>query len=167
MSKNIIPLTAERLRELLHYDPETGVFTWRQRRGGAAKEGCRAGARKNRYRLVYVDGCKIYEHRLAWFYVHGVWPPEHIDHIDGVGTNNSIHNLRPVSRALNLQNQRGAQKGSRSGLLGVDFQVAAQKWRARIQVNGRHIHIGLFASPEHAYAAYLAKKRAVHATCCI
>ena len=82
-------LTAERLREVLHYNPETGVFTrlkteknWRS---GDIAGGFRAG-----YIQIRVDGAKYSAHRLAWLYAYGVNPIDEIDHIDGNKSNNSI-----------------------------------------------------------------------------
>lgn len=69
------PVTQERLKELLDYNPETGVFTWIGR-GRGIRTGRRAGSFNNKlgYRVVVLDGKDYYEHRLAWFYMNGVWP---------------------------------------------------------------------------------------------
>jgi HNH endonuclease len=78
-------LTAERLRDLLHYAAETGMFTWKHTRCARAKAGQRAGCKNDkRYIIIRVDGRIHLAHRLAWLYVHGVWPKDQIDHINGV-----------------------------------------------------------------------------------
>lgn len=59
----------ERLCELLHYCPETGIFTWKVTRKGLAKAGTVAGSTNGRgYRQISVDGKLYLAHRLAWFY---------------------------------------------------------------------------------------------------
>lgn len=101
-------------------------------------------------------------HRLAWFYVNGVWPKGHIDHIDGNKTNNSIDNLRDVSRSMNLQNQKKAHRGKSSGLpLGVHLSRGG-RFMAQLRVNGKNKSFGTFDTPESAHEAYLQAKEYYH-----
>ena len=87
-------LTAERLRERLHYDAGTGVFT-RRVGSGHARTGEMAGSvHSTGYVRISIDGGKYTAHCLAWLYVHGVWPPDQIDHINGNRSDNRIANLR-------------------------------------------------------------------------
>ena len=98
-------LTAERLRELLNYDPDTGEFRRCTSRGGAAAgtlAGCPGGP--GSYRIIRVDRVIFLAHRLAWLHSYGVWPTKDIDHIDGDKTNNRIANLREATRAQNVMN---------------------------------------------------------------
>jgi hypothetical protein len=98
-------LTQARLKQLLDYDPETGVFTWRVNRGGAAKAGTRAGCPTPfYYRVIRIGGRSRREHSLAWLYVHGHWPADELDHINRVRDDNRIANLREVTHAENMQN---------------------------------------------------------------
>lgn len=160
-------LSAERLRELLHYDPETGVFTWRVNRW-RLRAGDQAGFVTVRGRvLIRVDQYAHKAHRLAWFYVHGEWPEKGIDHIDGNPANNRIANLRLTNQSENLQNQRRPHKGNASGYLGVSWVKDRGKWEAKIKHDGRTVHLGRFAAPEDAYAAYLTAKRKYHKFCAI
>jgi hypothetical protein len=148
-------ITAERLRELLHYDPETGVFTWRLPRRGV-RAGYEAGAsRSDGYRRIQVDGRVIYAHRLAWPYMTGEWPDAEIDHINGDPSDNRIVNLRPATRSQNSANGRKPSDNT-SGLKGVSWHARGRKWRAQIVVNGKCRHLGLFDCPAAAHAAYLA-----------
>src|ERR1700738_4035243 len=98
-------LTAEHLRELLNYDPDTGEFRRRASRGGEAA-GTLAGCprRPGGYRIICVDRVIFLAHRLAWLHSYGVWPTKDIDHIDGDKTNNRIANLREATPAQNVMN---------------------------------------------------------------
>lgn len=86
-------LTVERLRELLDYDPETGVFRWKEPRRKCRVGEVAGSLRKDGYVKIQVDGRFYQAHRLAWLCVYGVWPSA-IDHIDGNRANNAIANLR-------------------------------------------------------------------------
>lgn len=156
------PLTVERCRELLRYDESVGIFTWRIDRNSGIKAGDRAGyiARRHGYRLINLDDSPYLEHRLAWYYVHGIWPG-HIDHIDGNPANNRIANLRVVSRAVNNQNRARPSHHNTSGFLGVHRH--RDKFQAKIKVDGKYRYLGTFATPQEAYAVYVAAKRRVHA----
>ena len=79
-------ISAERLRKLMHYEPDTGDFLWRERSAGRPV-GRPAGSNKQRYRQIHIDYCHYQAHRLAWLYMTGEWPQE-IDHIDRNGFNN-------------------------------------------------------------------------------
>ena len=93
-------LTAERLRERLHYDAETGVFT-RRFGSGHARAGDMAGTvHRTGYVRISIDGGKYTAHHLAWLYVHGVWPSDQIEHINRKRSDNRIANLRERRAAL-------------------------------------------------------------------
>lgn len=160
-------LTAQRLRELLHYNSETGDFTRRvSGRGRRAKAGCVAGCKScHGYTSISVDGRLYRAHRLAWLYVFGVWPGCDVDHINGAKSDNRIANLRDVSASVNMQNQRTAQPRNASGYLGVT--IHGGRFEASIKLNGKNIYIGSYKTPELAHSAYLAKKREIHPGCCI
>ena len=155
-------LTQERLRELLHYDPETGVFTWRIRRGRAAAGRIAGSVRKRSgYVMVRVDRAPCFAHRLVWLYVYGRQPASHIDHINGVACDNRLANLREATCAENQQNLKKARSDNKCGLLGVSWSAQHRKWKSQIHINRRQIFLGHFATPEEAHAAYLAAK-AIH-----
>ena len=150
------PLTAERLREVLDYDPETGAFTWKQSKGNQfTKVGMRAGAgHHDGYRNVRVDGKGYQEHRLAWFYVNGTWPPGDLDHVNRDRADNRIANLREACDQLNGQN-KGIARNNKSGARGVHWCKTHNQWRAVIRVNWKLKHIGRFDTVEEARAAYM------------
>lgn len=154
-------LTQERLKELLNYDPETGVFTWKVRPARRVQIGDAAGHfGTHGYRYLKLKQIRYCEHRLVWFYVHGVWPKHEIDHIDGDKANNRIANLRDVTRSVNVQNRRSAQGNNLCGFLGV--QLNGKNWSARIQTDGQVLRLGTFGTPEEAHQVYLAAKRKLH-----
>jgi hypothetical protein len=150
-------LTAERLRELLSYDPETGVFRWRVTRGGTARAGTVAGAsRRDGYVLISIGNVRYLAHRLAWLWVTSTWPPDEVDHKNGDPSDNRLENLRPATRSQNNANVR-AQKNNRAGLKGVCFDGRYRlPYEARIYTNGQKRVIGRYTTPEAANAAYAA-----------
>ena len=156
-------ITAERLRKLLDYDAETGEFRWRVA-AGRAKAGDLAGYDHGTgYRGVSVDGRLYRLHRLAWLHVTGCWPAEHIDHINGVGSDNRWLNLRSASNSQNMQNQRIAPSSNKSsGLLGATWDKKAKRWKSLIMADRRNIHLGYFDTAEEAHDAYLKAKANLH-----
>lgn len=159
--------TVERLRQILHYDPETGVFTRLLQRGGALVGSVAGTQHHDGYRQIKAFGRFYGAHRLAWLYVHGSLPTGHVDHIDGCRANNAIHNLRDVARSVNLQNQRKPRSDNTNGFLGVSLHVRTNKWYARIQLDGKQRNLGYFDTQEKAHQAYLIAKRTLHSGCTI
>jgi hypothetical protein len=105
-------LTAERLRELLDYDPETGRFIWRKDHPTAKhiKAGSVAGTKNGRgYWVIGVAGAKYVAHRLAWLYVTGEWPAHLVDHENGDRLDNRFANLREATDSQNNFNRGGAE----------------------------------------------------------
>lgn len=147
-------LTAEELREMLDYDPETGVFKWRKSKCNRVKTGDVAGTYTEKgYVRIRVLGRMYRAHRLAWLYVHGVWPQDQIDHINGIRDDNRIENLR---EATNAENQRNMKKrvGKRCALKGV--HVVNGRFRAVITVSQKRLYLGDYNTEEEAHAAYMA-----------
>lgn len=100
-------LTQARLKEILHYDPDTGIFTRRLDRGPNAPKDSVAGTPdKNGYIVIKVDFTQYKAHRLAWLYIYGVWPNNQIDHINHIVDDNRIVNLRDVTNSENQANRR-------------------------------------------------------------
>ncbi len=157
-------LTAERLRELLHYSPETGIFTWRVTRCWRTPAGTELSYRNEEGYVQVRLFRRLYRaHRLAWLYVHGVWPTRDIDHANGNRADNRIDNLREANGAINQENRRRANKNNRtSGLLGASFDRTKGRWMAQIMKAGKTIFLGYFQTPEEAHEAYVAAKRTTH-----
>lgn len=158
----MLTLTQNHLKELVSYNPETGIFTWLVNRN-KTRIGDICG---HKGLQGYIRICLNYKmylgHRLAWFYMTGAWPVQQIDHINCVKDDNRFCNLRDVSNSENQQNQRFGQKDSASGLLGV--YKNGENWRAVICVNQINTHLGTFKTPELAHQAYLTAKRELHPT---
>jgi hypothetical protein len=151
---------------MLRYDPDTGSFTWLACAAAQVKPGAKAGRLNSQgYTEISISSRKYQAHRLAWLYMTGAWPEHTIDHINGVRSDNRIQNLRDVTRAVNLQNQRRAAVTNKAGLLGVrEFK---NRWRAQITVNGTQRDLGYFDTAQLAHDAYLQAKRQLHEGCTI
>lgn len=162
---NSTPLTADRLRELFHYDAETGVFTRRLPDGykGQRVRNKAVGCRNTINYIVIYIGKLFLAHRLAWLYTYGAWPTRDIDHINGDRSDNRICNLREATRSENNQNQRKARKDNKSsGVLGVSWYERDKKWKPQISINGKRVYLGYFDTIAEARAAYLKAKALYH-----
>lgn len=148
-------LTQERVRDLLNYDPETGIFTWRRRQGQCGAGAIAGSNDGDGYRRVKVDRRSYRAARLAWFYVTGSWPPVQIDHADTDSMNDRWSNLRLATASQNRANTCRPVTNS-SGIKGVSRHRS--KWGARIQKRW----LGTFDSPEKARAAYAAAAAATY-----
>ncbi len=148
-------ITQEQLKELLHYCPETGVWTWLVDRGGMRKgdvAGCIMASRGKKYIYIGVLGYRPRAHRLAFLYMNGAIPENDVDHEDGNGLNNRWSNLRAVTPAGNAKNQR-LHSSNVSGKSGVSWHKRDRKWQAIITVDGRKKQLGYFSKKEEAIAA--------------
>lgn len=159
-------LSAELLRELFHYDPSVGVFTWRADAGcgGRIPAGTVAGYKDKStgYARVKVAGKLRGVHRIVWLYVHGEWPPFELDHINGIRDDNRLKNLRSATSGENKQNLRGARCDSKSGILGVSWNKRTQKWVVHLGLNGRLVHNSSHDTIESATAARRAAELRFH-----
>lgn len=151
-------VSAERLRECLLYDPETGIFTWRESRPGPATAGSVAGTDNGRgYILISVDRVRYKAHRLAWLYVYGEWPSREVDHINLVRNDNRIANLRQATPSQQTMNSSRRRDNS-SGFRGV-AKHSDGKWQATLTREGRRYYLGLYKTAEEAAEAYNEKAR--------
>ena len=163
MSGHIVPqrqeITAEYLRSILNYDPETGIFTRKVRTANNVKAGDIAGSLAgDGYLLIGVLSRLHRAHRLAWLYVYGTWPEDQIDHINRIRTDNRISNLREVSHKQNGQN-RSKPSNNTSGHTGVYWHKQKSKWVAQIKHSYKMIHLGYFSILEEALSARKAAEK--------
>jgi len=164
-------LTQQYLKECLNYCPNTGVFTWLERPAHHFKptakrksshirnnwnalysghiSDCKMRGKHTLYISIGINRKKYLGHRLAWLYVYGEMPDEHIDHINGIGTDNSISNLREASNAKNMTNTKHYTNNT-SGIKGVHLYKRTGRWIANIQKDKKNLHLGCFATIEEA-----------------
>lgn len=159
-------LTAEYVRSVLDYNPETGIFLWKYRYDVSQScntrwAGKKAGCWSEGYLLIRLNDVLFQAHRLAWLIVTGEWPNFEIDHRDLNSSNNKFKNLREATKIQNLCNKR-AYKTNTSGYKGVSFYKARKMWRADINVNKKQKHLGVFKNKEDAYSAYCEASKKYH-----
>ncbi|ESZ60498.1 HNH endonuclease [Mesorhizobium sp. C120A] len=154
-------ITAERLRELLHYDPQTGVFTWLVSPGKSVKAGAVAGRTPDfdGYGTIRIDRRLHKAHRLAWLYMTGEFPAGQIDHANCDKLDNRISNLRPASNNQNMFNRPGFSKIGR--LKGVNRKRSG-RWGAEVVADGVRHYLGTYDTEEEAHATYTAAARELH-----
>lgn len=141
-------ITQARLKELLNYDPETGVFTWLT----GQQSGEIAGTRNNGYLIIRVEGHSYPAHRLGWFYIHGTWPDRNLDHVNRTRDDNRLKNLREATPSQNAQNV-AAHKDNNSGVRGILWDKSRRKWVAELTVNGKLMFKQRFNLKEEAVFA--------------
>lgn len=152
-------ISHEKLVEIMHYSPDTGVFT---RRKKVNQMPVAAGSTdKQGYRRIHLLGKVYRSHRLAWFYAYGEWPDAEIDHINGDRSDNRIANLRPCTHQQNNHNQP-MRRNNRSGVKGVSWDRRLRKWRAQACLNYQIHCVGLFDDLDEAAIAVRAKREELH-----
>lgn len=177
--KNCLPHIGDLVRlgrERFTYDPETGELFWRDPGPQAFDTlkgyrifrfkfaGKRAGfvSKTDGYVRVFVLGKSILAHRLIWAMVHGYDPADDIDHRDLCRRNNRLSNLREATRSQNCMN-KGLRSNNKSGVKGVHWHRATQKWAAAIMAKDTgKIHLGVFSTREEAARAYEAAAVELH-----
>ena len=155
-------LTQERLKELLNYDPVTGVFTWRVTTGNGVQAGDVVGCiRPKGYVQVSVDGVLYYAHRLAWFFTYGYLPENEVDHRDQIPGHNWILNLREIGHVCNLRNT-GNYSNNKSGVKGIHWFKRIKKWRVQVRVNGKLYSFGYHEDFDEAVCHRLAVEQCLN-----
>lgn len=136
-------LTQNKLKSVLHYCSDSGVFTWTNpSKHVKYHKGKTAGkVAKNGYVYIGIMGKAYLAHRLAWLYMYGAFPNDQIDHINGNTVDNRMSNLRDVSNLENSRNMK-RQINNTSGVTGVHKSTKRDKWVAKIKVKGKVIALG-------------------------
>ena len=153
MTKQIIPnnsekingktLTQEKLKELLHYDPKTGLFHWKITKKGIRANKLAGHKNYNGYIEICINYKKYLTHRLAFLYMEGYFPEYEVDHINRIRDDNRWKNLRHVSARCNMRN-RTLQKNNSSGIAGIYWSKSSKKWECRISITGKELYLGTF-----------------------
>ena len=164
-------ITQAKLKRLLHYDPETGDFTWLERTPDMFEDGKRnketicktwnskyagtvAGSVDGKgYIQIMINHIYYMAHRLAWLYENGEIPDYQLDHINNDKQDNRIFNLRKASGSQNCAN-KALTKSNTSGYKGVYYEKVMNKYRASIRINGKKIRLGFFDDPAEAHETY-------------
>ena len=146
-------LNKEKIRAEFVYLPDIGKL-FRKSTGKIVN-----GSSNGRYLQIVIDGKKVYYHRAIWTFLKDEEITE-IDHINGDKFDNKIENLRNVSHYENVQNFQETRYKNKQGKIGIGFYNG--KWRAKIKVKNKSIHLGYFDTPELAGIAYLKAKKQHH-----
>jgi len=150
-------ITHAQLKELLHYDPDTGIFTRLVRNANNTKVGDVAGTEeKSGYIRIRVSGGHYYAHRLVFLYITGSFPPQHTDHINGIKNDNRWSNLRAVTPSENHRNKK-LPSTNKSGVMGVSWSGYAGKWVVSMRCRSTPLYIGIF---DDFFEAVCARKSA-------
>ena len=145
-------ITAEYIRSIMEYDPETGIFTWKLRLSNRTKIGNEAGSiDKSGYKKISVKNIDLYCHRLSFLYVNGEWPSLQVDHINGNRSDNRFCNLRLVSKNQNMHNMK-SKKTNKLKIKGVSKR--GNKYFSQIVKSNKTFCLGYFDCPAAASFAY-------------
>ncbi len=129
-------LTQAELKSILTYDPETGVFKWKETGKGRRPNLVAGTVNKHGYLVIGIDWHRYMAHVLAWLYVYGVFPEKELDHWDQDTGNNRIANLREVTHSQNLVNSK-TRSDNTAGCRGVCWDKQKSRWKVQIRVIGQ------------------------------
>lgn len=164
-SQKNIPLTQDELKKQLHYDPETGIFTWKINKANI-KAGMEAGSISHGYRQITFNRKVLRLHRLAFLYMEGYLPENDVDHINRIKDDNRWSNLREVNRVCNSRNCN-INKNNTSGITGVTWDTQNKKWCAQLSINKKNFYLGSFKTKfDAAKARWEAEKKYDFPECC-
>lgn len=159
---SLADLTADYVREILHYDSKTGIFTWKVMLSRRGMPGAVAGRFNTKNRIkIGINNREYMAHRLAWLYMTGSWPKYEIDHWDENQSNNRWKNLRHATPSENHRN-RGPQRNNKTGQKGVCYYKARNYFIAFIKHKGKQHILGYFKTLEEAVEARLKGERKYH-----
>jgi hypothetical protein len=155
-------IAPDKLRDIFDYDPTTGNLVWKVRNSKRVKIGDIAGCKSTDGRILIGLNGRLYKaHRIIWALVTGEWPKNFIDHKNSNPSDNKWENLREATKSQNMMNV-GKIKSNTSGIRGVGWSKASQKWRAYIRANHQDIHLGVFENLEDAQKARIEAEKQYH-----
>ena len=152
MPKNI--LSQKRVKELFHYNSETGDLIRKVRTSSNANAGDKAGSlnKSTGYINIHIDGFKYKAHRVIWLWMTGEWPKDQIDHENHIRHDNKWLNISPATNQENGKNIK-LPIDNTSGTIGISWAKREKKWEAYIHVNGVKKALGYFSDKNEAIAA--------------
>ncbi len=150
-------LTQERLKEVLNYNPTTGIFIQKKKRQGVCVGNEAGYLGSNGYRYISIDGKNYRSHRLVWLFIEGYLPENEIDHLNGKRNDNRLSNLREASRRCNAQNCK-IYLTNTSGFPGVSWSKRYKNWQAKIMINNKHYYLGSYDTALDAALARLTEE---------
>lgn len=98
-------LTQKRLKKLLYYNPDTGIFTWKINSRRSLKDAPAGNLHPSGYIRIGIDSKEYRAHRLAFLYMEGYIPENDVDHINRVRDDNRWKNLRELVDSAILEIQ--------------------------------------------------------------
>lgn len=150
-------LMVSRLRALLSYDPETGVFKWKARSSPQSQIviGAVAGYKHHTgYLSIKIDGRDFLGHRLAWLYSYSEWPEDQVDHKNTNRSDNRLDNLRASTHGQNRANSNGGLGVAQLKGASISHRKGHVMWRGQFIRNGKRQHLGYFETADEAHNAY-------------
>lgn len=147
-------LTQSRLKELLHYNPDTGAFTWISKSHAYSNDciGNEAGWYRGGYLYIGIDNKQPAAHLLAWLYMTGAMPEDQVDHQNHKKDDNRWSNIRAATNKINGRNLPFPARNT-SGFVGVTWRKSDKTWQAAIKVDGKSIYLGRFDKKKDAIDA--------------
>lgn len=148
-------LTVSELKNLVNYDPGSGIVTWKARprvRAGKIVGSIHSAG----YLEARIGGCRVYLHRVGWALMTGTWPDGQIDHINGDRNDNRWSNLRLADQQHNSANMK-KRANNKCGWKGVVRR--SNRWLAYIHIGGKTHYLGTFSHAVEAHNAYVARAK--------
>lgn len=146
-------LTLKELNEKLDYDPVGGSFTWKYTNMHHETGDVAGTIDPYGFRHIHIGSHTYMASHLALYIGNRKWPTKMVKHIDHQDDNDAIDNLREFRDGELVQHDCKLQTNNTSGVTGVHWEAAAQKWRAQIKVKGQSIRLGSFKAKADAIAA--------------
>lgn len=145
-------MTNAELKQILEYDPDTGIFKWIDKRFGIREDMIAGSANDRGYINISINYKRFLAHRLAWFYFYDYWPKSQIDHINGIRGDNRIINLREATARDNNLN-RGSHRNGK--LTGAHYNKKDKRWASTIKIKGIRTWLGNYKTEQEAHLAYI------------
>jgi hypothetical protein len=146
-------MTQQELKQLLHYDQDTGIFTWLTSNGNCKSKTIAGYLHPLGYVDIQINKKHYKSHRLAWLYTHGKWPSKFIDHINGIKNDNRLCNLREATLGQNTWN---TPSRSASKVKGLYWIPSRNRYKISFYVDGKPKHFGYFKKEEFEEAKKIA-----------